>query len=82
MSIGCVREAPGASWPSSRIDAPFLPALSTLFEPSLVVKFPVDTSRHNAESESNSHPGLRSHMALIRSRSRGVASIAIRLALP
>src|SRR6266702_1894458 len=78
MTTACVRDWPGESFPSIRIDPPFLPAVSTLFDPSLVVKCPADTSRHKAESESNSHPGLRSHMALMR----GDSPIASRAALP
>src|SRR6516162_9952814 len=78
MTTVCVRDWLGGNVPSSRIDPPFLPAVSTLFDPSFVVKCPLDTSRHNAESESNSHPGLRSHMALMR----GVSPIAISAALP
>ena len=48
------------------MEAPLRPALSTVFEPSLVVNVPDETSRQSAERESNSQPGLRSHMALIR----------------
>ena len=42
------------------------------------VNVPVETSRQSAESESNSHPGLRSHMALIV----GLPPITVRVALP
>src|SRR6516164_6077202 len=73
-----VREAPGARVPGSRMEAPLRPAWSTGLEPSLVVKAPVETSRQRAESESNSQPGLRSHMALIL----GDSPMDIRTALP
>src|SRR5579863_7104874 len=66
MTIVCVLDSPGASLPSSRIDPPFRPAVSVLFDPLLVVNCPAETSRHSADSESNSHPGLRSHIALTR----------------
>ena len=73
ITIGCVRDSPAASLPSSRIDAPLRPAWSTLLDPSLAVKFPLDTSRHRADSESNSHPGLRSHIALMRGLTSPIA---------
>ena len=73
-----MRESPGLRCPSTRIEAPLRPALSTVLEPSLVVKLPEETSRHKAERESNSHPGLRSHMALIF----GFAPIMVSVALP
>src|SRR5262249_60709164 len=52
-----------------KIEPPLRPSLSISFEPAFSVKVPVETSRHSAEIESNSQPGLRSHMALIRGAS-------------
>src|SRR5215472_19262635 len=60
------------------MDAPFRPALSTWFDPSFVVNAADETSRQSAERESNSQPGLRSHMALMR----GFAPITVSAALP
>src|SRR5271157_3257373 len=76
--MGYVRDSPGASVPSSRIEPPFRPRVSISLDPSFAVNFPVETSRHNADSESNDHPGLRRHMPLMR----GLLPIAIKQALP
>src|SRR5215471_1879629 len=78
IAIGYVRDWPGASSPENKIEPPLRPSLSTSLEPAFSVKVPVETSRHSAESESNSQPGLRSHMALIR----GVSARETRHALP
>src|SRR5215469_12467925 len=78
MRMGWVRASPALRVPSRRMEAPLRPALSTLFEPSFAVKVPEETSRQRAESESNSQPGLRSHIALMR----GFAPMAVRVALP
>src|SRR6266478_1135807 len=78
MTMGWVFDSPGANAPSSKIEQPFRPLVSMALDPSLAVKLPVETSRQSAESESNSQPGLRSHMPLMR----GFWPMAIRAALP
>jgi hypothetical protein len=52
--------------------------VSTTLDPSFAVNVPLESSRQSAESESNSHPGLRSHIALMR----GLLPIAMSAALP
>src|SRR6266487_5757088 len=78
MTMGWVFDLPGARTPSSKIEQPFRPLVSIEFDPSLTVKFAVETSCHSAESESNSQPGLRSHMPLMS----GLLPKAISAALP
>src|SRR5436309_7312853 len=78
MTMGWVFDLPGARTPSSKIEQPFRPLVSIEFDPSLAVKFAVETSCQSAESESNSQPGLRSHMPLMR----GLLPTAISAALP
>src|SRR5947208_13953371 len=66
MAMGWVFDLPGARTPSSKIEQPFRPLVSIELDPSLAVKFAVETSCQSAESESNSQPALRSHMPLMR----------------
>src|SRR5437899_3279447 len=66
MTMGWVFDLPGARTTSSKIEQPFRQLVSIEFDPSLAVKFAVETSCQSAESESNSKPGLRSHMPLMR----------------